>query len=305
MDEARHRAAERRVWASLGAEPTEEALIVEGRRLRVQVVGDGPPLLFLHGGGISGTSWAPLAAQLTDHRCLLVDRAGCGLSEAPSGRFDDVDAFLAHATDFVPAVLDALAIDRAPVVATSFGALYGVRAAARHPDRVDGLLLFAWPFGTPIEKIPLVMRIATTRPLGAAMRAIPPSPAMTRSILRQIGLGEALDSGRMSEEMFEWFRSVLRDTDTTRNQVRTLPPVLRPVRGINREVLFDDELLASIDVPVAVVWGTADPMGGEASARTFATRIPNATLDVWEGVGHAPYLDDPQRAASVVADFTR
>ncbi len=39
-------------------------------------------MLFLHGGpGAAGSAWAPLAAKLPNHRCLLVDRPGTGLSD--------------------------------------------------------------------------------------------------------------------------------------------------------------------------------------------------------------------------------
>ena len=81
MDEARYRAAEQALWASVGASTGERFLDLPGAglRLRVQELGDGPPILFIHGANTSGASWATLAAKLPAFRCLLLDRPGTGL----------------------------------------------------------------------------------------------------------------------------------------------------------------------------------------------------------------------------------
>ena len=66
MNEARYRAAERQLWKSLGATPTERRLHLASNHVtvRVQELGEGPALLFLHGGNTSGSSWATMAARL-------------------------------------------------------------------------------------------------------------------------------------------------------------------------------------------------------------------------------------------------
>ena len=66
MDVARYRRAEDALWASVGARPTERWLELErtGAMVRVLELGDGPPVVFVHGASNAGTSWAPLAARL-------------------------------------------------------------------------------------------------------------------------------------------------------------------------------------------------------------------------------------------------
>ncbi|HEX9644908.1 MAG TPA: hypothetical protein VGC11_13035 [Acidimicrobiia bacterium] len=73
MDLDRHRRLEAALWASFGASPVERYVDVGPSRVhhRVQELGAGPPLLFVHGSSITGTCFAPLVAQLDDHRCLL------------------------------------------------------------------------------------------------------------------------------------------------------------------------------------------------------------------------------------------
>ena len=93
MNEARYRKAERRLWASLGVSPTERRLHLShsGVGVRVQEAGEGPAVVFVHGGSNSGTSWAPLVAQLEDFHCILLDRPGCGLSDPLATNFDNVE----------------------------------------------------------------------------------------------------------------------------------------------------------------------------------------------------------------------
>jgi pimeloyl-ACP methyl ester carboxylesterase len=63
----------------------------------VQVVGEGLPVLFLHGVNTCGTIWAPLAGRLAGVACLLVDRPGCGLSDPLPTPITEVAAFVAFA----------------------------------------------------------------------------------------------------------------------------------------------------------------------------------------------------------------
>ena len=74
--EARYREAERRLWGSLGVSVKEQRVRLGhvGATVRVQELGSGPPVLFVHGGSTCGTSWADLVARLDGFRCLLLDR---------------------------------------------------------------------------------------------------------------------------------------------------------------------------------------------------------------------------------------
>ncbi len=50
--------------------------------VRVLEAGDGPPLLLVHGSGMSASSWAPLMPYLGTHRLITFDLPGFGLSDA-------------------------------------------------------------------------------------------------------------------------------------------------------------------------------------------------------------------------------
>jgi pimeloyl-ACP methyl ester carboxylesterase len=125
---------------------------------------------------------------------------------------------------------------------------------------------------------------------------------MAKAMLNQIGLGGALAAGEISEEFIDWFHSVTRDTDSMRNDIDALPPITSVRTGLNRDLLLDADLLGSIEVPVSFLWGTDDPMGTTDTAEAFVAQIPGARLDLAAGVGHAPWIDEVDRAADFVRD---
>ena len=111
-------------------------------------------------------------------------------------------------------------------------------------------------------------------------------------MLRQIGLARAIETGKFDDDMLDWFVSVLRDTDTMTNEVRSSPKVITPIGGLNRRMLLQNDLLSRVTMPVLFLWGDEDPNGGESVARSFVARFPRAQLEVIPRAGHAPWIDE-------------
>lgn len=298
-------AAERRLWEHIGVTPRDHRVILaSGGAVRVQELGEGPPFVLLHGGSVAGTSWATLAAALDDVRCLLVDRPGCGLSDPIVGEpLGDLRSVERYADRLLGDLLDALELERSAVGATSYGGYFAFRGAAAVPERVTRLVEYSWLIGAPSAAAPPFARIAAVPGLRAMMTRMPMSRGMVQRTLRQFGLGRALDSGAFDDEMIDWLHALLRDTDTLANDVRSSPDVITPIRGQNDDLLLDDDLLASLTMPVLFLWGEDDPNGGAEIARSFAPRLPNAELVVVAGAEHAPWLDDLETCAGRTRDF--
>ena len=304
-DEGRFRQAEQRMWASVGVTPTERNLQLDrtGCTVRVQEVGEGPPIVLVHGASNSGVSWAQLVAGLEGFRCIVLDRPGCGLSPAHSTGFADVERFEEFSSSLVVDVLDALQLDRAHVIATSYGGNMALRGAAAHPDRVDRLVLLGWSVGSPLRAVPFVMRVATIPAVGRMMTALPANERTVRTIFKSVGLRQALEAGKVSQEMIEAFVAILRHTPTMRNELDAGPRLVRPIRGFDDRILLSPELLASIETPTLFLWGEEDPMGGADIARAFAAQVPGAELELMPGAGHAVWIDDPDHVAKAVGTF--
>lgn len=305
-DPEQFRIAETAFWQSVCVEPTEEwVTLSHGENIRVQIVGDGPPILFIHGGSSSGANWAPLIAGMQDFRCIAIDRPGCGLSDPAAGGRKPAD--MGEVEDFadrlVADVLDGLAIERAHVLSTSYGGYFAMRGAAAHPNRVDRIVEMTWMMGAPIGYAPMSMRLAAIPGLGALMTKIPPTRFSIKMILKQIGLKRALESGRVSNELMDWFLALLRHTNTMANELKANPHVITPIRGISPKMLLTDDLIGKIKAPVLFIWGGEDPMGGETVARPFAAKFDNATVEMLPLAGHAPWIDEPDRCARIASEF--
>jgi pimeloyl-ACP methyl ester carboxylesterase len=300
-DIAGYRATEARLWASLGAQPRERRLGLARSHVevRIQELGDGPPVLFVHGGSTSGTSWAELAATLPDRRCLLLDRPGTGLS-APLGRpVRTLDDLRDLSDQLVPDVLDALALGSADVVATSFGGWFALRAALAAPERIDRLVLFGWTAGAPVGQLPLALRLGVTPGIGDRIGRLPVTRAGVRAIFRGIGSGAAVDDGRISPEAIDAYAALLRWTPTLAND-RALGRLFFSARGLDDRIVLTPGERASIATPIDWLWGGRDAFGGEAVARAFLEPFPHARFTILPEAGHAPWVDDLAAAAAFV-----
>ncbi len=302
---ARYRRAEERLWASVGVAPSEHWLHL-GRNdvtVRVQEVGAGPPVLFLHGGMNSGALWADLAARLEGFRCLLLDRPGCGLSEATGLPLDAI-ALPRMADALVVDVLDALELETAHLVATSLGGYVALRTAVAHPDRVGRMVQFSWPVGAPHARLPVFMRAMGWMPgLERIAGVLSPGERAVRAMFGRLGLRRSLQEGRIPQELVDCYVALLRDTDTLRNELPATRTLMSSRGGIDQRLLLTDAALAGVGAPTLLLWGENDPFGDAEVARGLVAHMPSAELEVLAGASHAPWLDDPVHVAARTAAF--
>ena len=207
MDEARYRVAEQRLWSSLGREPTERRVHLPRTdvTVRVQELGDGPPVLFVHGASTSGSSWATLMASLAGFRCITLDRPGTGLSDALKRPPRNERELAGFADDLVVDVLDGLGLPSADLVGTSFGGYVTLRTAAAHPDRLGRIVELGWTVGAPATRLPVIMRLSSVLGAQRLAAALPANERMVRAMFRQIGLRQALAAGRIPQEVIDCY----------------------------------------------------------------------------------------------------
>jgi 2-hydroxy-6-oxonona-2,4-dienedioate hydrolase len=301
VTEQDYRRAEQDLWASADLAPTEHMVRLPrlGVTLRIQAVGEGEPVLFVHGGPNSGSTWAPLVGRLNGFRSLLLDRPGTGLSEPldinPGNLADVADVFFAD-------VLDALGIDEAHVVASSFGGFLALRSAAATPDRFGGMVQIACPAGAAGMGMPTFMKAMVAPGLGRLIRVLPQSDRANRWMLRQIGHGKSLDAGRIPPIFLDWYLAMQRHTATMANEGMLISN-LASLRGWNSALALPEDLLARVTTPTYFLWGEDDTFGGEDVATAMVAAMPHAELEMVPGHGHLPWLDDPSHAAGVVTRF--
>ena len=297
-------AAEKALWSKHGTTPTDRRVKLRaGNEVRIQEVGEGPPLLFIHGVGVAGSSWVLLADALKDDfTCLLVDRPGCGLSDPRPGNPNQrSDEFKQTADELTVDILDGLGLDAAPVACTSMGGFFGLRAAIANPDRVSKVVSYSWAMGSPMTHVPMMMRLGSLRPMKALMARMPINESAVKMMFKQVGMKRAIETGKFDSDMIAWTIAVMKHTDTFRSESANNPFIT--LRGLNAEVLLTDEELGRLRSPVLLLWGEEDTNAGETEAEAFAARLPNATLEIVREAGHTPWIDELDLCAEKTRAF--
>ena len=298
----RYRQAESALWDHHGTQPKEEFLHLEQPQLRVrlQEMGAGPPLLFLHGSPSCGTIWAPLAAQLTDYRCLLLDLPGFGLSDPVDYRSQNFQTLI---TDIIESVLNALELDKITLIASSSGGGKAYWVAIAKPQRVARMVQLGTPFlleGAPLHTPNRLLAVPHLNRF--LINLLPVNLKAMRNIYAQIGHGPAIEDGRIPTCFLEWALQLTTETNTMTSTLNLVEAAMT-WRGFRPEAKIGRTELARITQSTQYIWSEGDPDGGEPVARETAKHTPNSELHLLPGNGHLPWLDAPEEVADLIRDF--
>ena len=256
--------------------------------------GDGPAVLFIHGLTGSHRNWAHLVDTLNDdHRVLAPDLFGHGASAKPMGDY----SLGAHAA-ILRDLLDRLGIDRVTLVGHSFGGGIAIQFCYLFPERVERLVLVA-SGGLGRDVSPL-LRSAT---LPGAEYVLPViASGWVRERAESVGRVLARVGWRASPDATEAWHGFmsLADADSRHAFLATTRSVIDPG---GQTVNANGQMLMGIEIPTLIVWGTRDKMIPAWHATTAHQAIAGSRLELFEGAGHYPHLDDPERFAQVLGDF--
>lgn len=236
--------------------------------------GAGPAVpVYLHGAPTSSDDWVGLLERTGG---IAPDLLGFGRT-AKGGHLEYSPESLA---DFVDDLLSELAINRIALIGQGWGTPVGVLLAARHPERVERLVIFnsvpllpglEWPWWARAWRI----RAAGELAMGSTTKTV-----LTRWLRRGSVNPAAWPSDRI-DEVWEQF-----DQGTQR-------AIIRLQRSVDEERLRTMATgLESLRMPVLVVWGERDPWWGSDVLDAYAARLPEARIERLPEAGHWPWLDD-------------
>ncbi len=295
---ARFEVAERRLFAACPMQLASRRVRLADPSVAVRVLeaGDGPPLLLVHGSGMSASSWAPLLPHLVGYRLIALDLPGFGLSDA----FDYAGRSLReHAVAQLTSLLDALDLERVPVIGTSLGGMWALCLAVDAPGRITALASLGVPaVALPgMRGDPFFTALSTPGLRQLVARIGSPSVAVTRRSLARGAIGPRA-AELAPDGFFDVVHEGMRQPGFRTAMLSHMWLAMRYGRPRPENFLSDAEL-QRIAVPVLMVWGDEDPYGGPEIGRRAAALIPGAQLDVIPG-RHAPFLDDPQRCGALI-----
>jgi 4,5:9,10-diseco-3-hydroxy-5,9,17-trioxoandrosta-1(10),2-diene-4-oate hydrolase len=269
----------------------EEAFVlVGGVKVHYQRAGTGRPLLLLHGLVGSARNWRQNIRFLARNSSVYaVDLFNMGRSDRVPG----LDAGLEATADRLAACMDALGLAEADIAGHSHGGAVAMMFAARHPDRVRSLILFA-P-ANPFCNLghPLVRFYGTRFGIWFA-RQIPFLPRMLKANALSSMYG---DPSRVSPGSLEGYIDGL-----------YVPGTIDHVLQIIGRWFVDMGLLRSvlpglIAKPTLLIWGDRDRAVGLPSGRELQRTLPKSSLLVIPGAGHIAFEEVPNICNKAMRDW--
>lgn len=247
------------------------SLTQEDARIRYKDIGDGPPVVLIHGFAASMQTWDAVAASLADdHRVIALDLKGFGWSDRREGDYSPQ----AQAR-VVLALLDHLGVDRAMLVAHSWGASVALATAIAAPERVERLALYdAWVYE---EQLPSFFHWARHPALGESLMWL----FYQERIDERMALGFH-DKGHLTEAFVE-------EVEDTLQRPGTLAASLAAIRGQRFAEL--QRQYRAVHQPVLLLWGREDAVTLPSYGERLLRELPRARLTVYPGCGHFPMIE--------------
>ena len=257
---------------------------VQGTPANVLDMGDGPPLVFVH--GLSGC-WQNWLLQLpefaAEHRVIAVDLPGFGQSPMPRE-----DISISGYGRWLDALLSELDIEAAAVVGNSMGGFIAAETAIKFPHRVERLVLVA-AAGLSIEhqRDERILRFLE----------------VTENIAQYVGAhflskSDALVRRRRGRKLL---MSIVAahpedlDPRLTKEQISgaNKPGFVPALDALTNYPIRDR--ISEIGCPTLIVWGPKDKLVPIKDAHEFDRLIPDSKLLIYEDTGHVPMLERPER----------
>ncbi|HEX3692316.1 MAG TPA: alpha/beta hydrolase [Solirubrobacteraceae bacterium] len=280
-------------WLDVDWAAHQRWVTVAGRPVNVIELGEGPPIVFVH--GLSG-SWPNWLEQLpvlaAEHRVIAMDLPGFGHSPMPNETIT-----ISLYARILDELLQTLGVSAATLVGNSMGGFVCTELAIAFPQRVERLVLVsAAGISTYRHKRaerlePYLRRLAPMVATYTGWTAARSDWIARRASLRNFSLGFV-----------------------TRHPSRLPAPlVAEQIRGAGKPG-FMQALRANIDYPIRerlpeiacptlIVWGDEDRVIPVSDASVFEELIPDSRKVVFEDTGHMAMLERPAAFNEMLAEF--
>jgi pimeloyl-ACP methyl ester carboxylesterase len=277
-------------WLKIDWRKHLKTVDVVGARTNYVEMGEGPPLLLVHGLTGAWQNWLECIPHFAHtHRVVAMDLPGFGSSPMPPWEIS-IPAYGRFIRDFCERV----GVGRCSLVGNSMGGFIATEVAISEPERIDDLVLVSaagitWARARrePAEMLGRVTRAAAPLALRFQMSGIR-RPKFRRRAFR----GVFHDPNGLRREML-WENVVPAfESPGTFDAMRTL-------------VGYDiRHRLEEIEIPTLIVWGRNDRVVPVPAAFAYEKRIgDNAELVIFDRCGHVPQMERPVRFNRVVEGF--
>jgi pimeloyl-ACP methyl ester carboxylesterase/catechol 2,3-dioxygenase-like lactoylglutathione lyase family enzyme len=269
-------------FARLRAQPERELrnVTANGITTTYELCGAGPLLLLIHGAEADRKSFAPVLPVLSQHfTCVTYDQRDTGDTRNPPEDYTAADL-----ADDAAALIAALA-PKMHVWGNSYGGMVAQELALRHPQRVDALIL-----GVTFQRG--ASALANPELFHALRQRQQTDPNARRELLSLFFSPQTAEQRpEVVDDALQAFTQRAPESQGRRSRV---------TQQFNSE-----GRLAGIRARTLVLGALQDRVIDPLSSWRIAKEIPNASLTLLGGVGHALAFEAPDRIAGAITDFLR
>jgi pimeloyl-ACP methyl ester carboxylesterase len=274
---------------------------IHGHDLAYRLVGpdpadapdDGGTIVLVHGMAGSSRTWRDVMPALgRRHQVLALDLPGHGRSGLSAG-----DYSLGAMASAVRDLMAQLGIERATMVGQSLGGGVVMQFAYQYPERVDRVVLVS--SGGLGREVSWLLRLLSLPGADLVLPVAAPAFVTSRGNTVSRWLADHGVAAPRVAEMWQAYAS-LADPATRGAFLRTLRSVVTPG---GQAVGAADRLYLMAGTPALIIWGTDDDIIPVAHGLAAHDSMPGSRLEIFDGVGHFPQVEAPDRFVEVVDDF--
>jgi pimeloyl-ACP methyl ester carboxylesterase len=248
-------------------------------------VGEGEPVVLLHGSGPGVSAWAnwqhTIPALSRGARVLALDLVGYGATERPA----DVHYSLRTWTDHVWSFLDALGLSRVSLVGNSLGGRLALQMAEDDPDRLGRMVLM----GSPGVGMTLTEGLS-------ALRGYEPSMENMRALLTGYF---AVDTSIITDELVR----IRYEASAAPGAHEAYRAMFFDPRHAGNELGITESQVRAVRVPCLLVHGREDKVVPPEVSWTMVRLLPDADLHVFARCGHWTQIERAAEFNALVANF--
>lgn len=247
-------------------------------------LGEGEPVLFLHGSGTGVTAaanwWLNLPTISENARCIAIDSIGYGQTVVAEGTKYGIREWVEHAIR----VLDALGIEKTWIVGNSLGGWVGFQMIIDHPERVKGII----SMGTGGAKLTGALKGHS-------------NPKLTEEGIRNTLEQFVVDKSLITDELVSLrYQSALNDTASDR-----LQEVVQARDRDRTELPLDFDVLSKVEIPVLLVHGMQDVVITPQRTWDLVNTIPSADAHLFAQCGHWSQVEKADEFNEVIVNWMK
>lgn len=277
-------------WLKIDWQQHLRRVRLPGAEVNYAEVGEGEPILFVHGLGGCWRNWLENLPRFgRTNRAIALDLPGFGDSPMPSWQID-MPAYGRLIHDFC----EKLGIDRvAALVGNSMGGFVSTEAIVERPSRFERLVL--------VSAAGISFAEAEGRRLEAAVNLFEAGVAFLggpRRLWVNRPKGREFAFGRVFHYPNRVRPELLREQMEPGIGAPGFADAIRAIGGYDTR-----ERLTEIEIPTLVVWGLNDRVVPVEAAIGYHRLIPDSRLELFERTGHVPQMERPARFNALLDEF--